>query len=179
VNVAPVQPNHPLNRSTGAPLATLEDGGFQSQLDALTPGDSESQPALRPFTPLDNIPHLTGDPHRPLKPLDPPPAPLLPINTLDNVPGQRQKSPADQDKVIATARKWVAQTFYGTLLRQMRNSPFKSDLFEGGRGGQAFAPLLDQHLVDSMSKGTANKLTSAIARKLIGKNTHVAPSLRA
>ena len=192
MNVTAVQPNHPLNRPAGAPLAPLENGGFQSQLDALTPGDSESQPSLRPFTPLDNIPHLTGDPHRPLKPLDPPPAPLLPINTLDNVPGQRQKQLADQDKVTATARKWVAQTFYGTLLRQMRNSPFKSDLFEGGRGGQAFASLLDQQLVDNMSRGTASKLTAAIARKLIGKrapasninplenvNAHVAPSLRA
>ena len=87
--------------------------------------------------------------------------------------------PDQQKRLTDQARKWVAQTFFGTMLKQMRNSPFKSELFEGGRGGQAFAPLLDQRLIDSMSKGTASKLTSAIARKLIGKANHVAPSLRA
>ena len=174
MTITPVQPNDPLNRPASAPLKPLDNAGFQEQLQSFS-----SQPDLRPFTALDNVPHLEGNPHRPLQPLNPPPAPLLPLNALDNVPGQRNSPQAEQDKVTATARKWVAQTFYGTLLRQMRNSPFKSDLFEGGRGGQAFAPMLDQHLVDSMSKGTASKLTSAIARKLIGKANHVAPSLRA
>ena len=173
MTVTPIQPNHPLNRPASAPLKPLNNDSFQKQLDALAPTP------LRPFTALDNIPHIEGDPHRALQPLNPPAPPLLPLNDLDRVPGQRQSPQAEQDKVTATARKWVAQTFYGTLLRQMRNSPFKSDLFDGGRGGQAFAPLLDQHLVDSMSKGTANKLTTAIARKLIGKNNHVPPSPRA
>jgi hypothetical protein len=173
MTVTPIQPNHPLNRPASAPLKPLESGGFQMQLDALTPAP------LRPFTHLDNIRHIEGDPHRALQALNPPAPPLLALNDLDRVPGQRHMPRAEQDKVTATARKWVAQTFYGTLLRQMRNSPFKSELFDGGRGGQAFAPLLDQHLVDSMSRGTASKLTSAIARKLIGKNNHVAPSHRA
>ena len=122
----------------------------------------------------------------PLKALTPPAPPLIPLNDLDRVPGQRASSPEQQDKVTEMAQRWVAQTFYGTLMRQMRNSPFKSELFEGGRGGQAFAPLLDQRLIDSMSKGTAGKLSGAIARKLIGTRAtnkdvhgHVAPGLRA
>ena len=49
----------------------------------------------------------------------------------------------------------VAQTFYGTMLKQMRNSPFKSKLFDGGRGGEAFASMFDQHLADRMSRGPA------------------------
>ena len=174
MNVTPVQPNHPLNRPASTALKPLETGSFQDQLKSFS-----SQPDLRPFNALDNVRHVEGNPHRALEPLNPPAAPLLPMNDLDKVPGQRNSPQAEQDKVTATARKWVAQTFYGTLLRQMRNSPFKSELFEGGRGGQAFAPMLDQHLVDSMSKGTANKLTTAIARKLIGKGSHVAPSPRA
>jgi hypothetical protein len=124
----------------------------------------------------------------PLKALSPPVPPLLPMNDLDRVPGQRASPAEHQDKVTETAQRWVAQTFYGTLMRQMRNSPFKSELFEGGRGGQAFAPLLDQRLIDSMSKGTANRLTGAIARKLMGMRgtaakqdvrSHVAAGLRA
>ena len=124
----------------------------------------------------------------PLKALNPPVPPLAPLDDLDRVPGQRASPAEQQDKVTETAQRWVAQTFYGTLMRQMRNSPFKSDLFEGGRGGQAIAPLLDQRLIDSMSKGTAKRLTGAIARKLMGMRgtaakqdvrSHVAPGLRA
>src|SRR5688500_11582533 len=33
------------------------------------------------------------------------------------------------------AQKLVSQAFFGTMLKQMRNSPFKSELFSGGRGG--------------------------------------------
>ena len=85
------------------------------------------------------------------------------------------------------------------MLKQMRNSPFKSELFEGGRGGQAFSPLLDQHLAEHMTRATDNQLVNAIARKLEGRaayqeqvagarrairstnnvRSHVAPSLRA
>lgn len=70
------------------------------------------------------------------------------------------------EQIIDQARKWVAQTFFGTLLKQMRNSPFKSPLFEGGRGGQAFGELYDQKLIDHMSHGVGNKLTMAIARAI-------------
>src|SRR5690606_26673630 len=38
-------------------------------------------------------------------------------------------------QIVEQAEKWVAQTFYGTMLKQIRNSPFKSELFAGGRGG--------------------------------------------
>jgi Rod binding protein len=163
MTVTPIEPHHPLNRPAAAPPKTLETAGFQSRLDELS-----ANPPLRPFTPIDNIPNVKGDPHRALGPLVPPAAELQPLDDLDRVPGQRRAPRSEQDRVTAMARKWVAQTFYGTLLRQMRNSPFKSDLFDGGRGGQAFAPMLDQHLIDHMSKGTASKLTGAIARKLLG-----------
>ena len=62
--------------------------------------------------------------------------------------------------------RWVAQTFYGTLLKQMRNSPFKSDLFEGGRGGQAFSSLFDQQMIDRMASGSGQKLVRAIVRQI-------------
>jgi Rod binding domain-containing protein len=148
------------------------------------------------------IPNVRG-PLKPLAPasLDdrpgvPPVGPLLPMNErTDAVPHNTRGPRTEDDKIMATARKWVSQTFYGTLLKQMRSSPFKSELFEGGRGGQAFAPLLDQHLADHMAKGADNKLVKAIARKLLkGSNAtkpvknenayqdvkiHVAPSLRA
>jgi Rod binding domain-containing protein len=61
----------------------------------------------------------------------------------------------------------VAQTFFGTLIKQMRNSPFKSPLFDGGRGGQAFGELYDQRMVDHMSRGVGNKLVGALVRSIV------------
>jgi Rod binding domain-containing protein len=75
------------------------------------------------------------------------------------------------EQLIDQARKWVAQTFFGTLMKQMRNSPFKSPLFEGGRGGEAFGEMYDQRLVEHMSRGAGNKLVGAIVRKIVAKES--------
>ena len=50
------------------------------------------------------------------------------------------------EKLVKNAQKLVSQTFFGTMLKQMHNSPFKSKIFSGGRGGEAFGSLLDQRL---------------------------------
>jgi Rod binding domain-containing protein len=128
--------------------------------------------ALRPISEWDFRVGVKA-PAQAVKPLENdrhPAGPMMPLVPSDSVPGAR-KGPAKskESETEATARKWVAQTFYGTLFKQMRSSPFKSDLFDGGRGGQAFAPMLDQHLVDRMSRGSDRKLTNAIAKRLLGK----------
>jgi Rod binding domain-containing protein len=65
------------------------------------------------------------------------------------------------------ARVLVAQTFFGPMLRQMRNSPFKSELLEGGRGGQVFQAQLDQRLAERMAgAGSGNRLVRSIVRRL-------------
>jgi Rod binding domain-containing protein len=64
------------------------------------------------------------------------------------------------------AQKWVSQTFFGTLMKQMHDSPFKSNLLDGGRGGQAFQPLMDQHLAERMSRGAGQKLVRSIVKQL-------------
>jgi Rod binding domain-containing protein len=79
---------------------------------------------------------------------------------------------SEHEKVVEQAQKWVAQTFYGTLLKQVRQSPFHSQLFEGGRGGEAFSSLYDQRLADHMARGTGKKLVNAIARKIEAKTAY-------
>jgi Rod binding domain-containing protein len=74
---------------------------------------------------------------------------------------------ADQHgRLVEQTRKWVAQTFFGTLMKQMEDSPFKSDLFSGGRGGEAFSSLYHQQLVDRMSRAAGDKLVNAIVRRI-------------
>ena len=68
--------------------------------------------------------------------------------------------------IVEQTRKWVAQSFYGTLLKQMRKSPFKSDLFEGGQAGEMFEGMFDQEIADRMVRGAPSKLVDAIVRKI-------------
>ncbi len=63
----------------------------------------------------------------------------------------------------------VAQTFFGALLRQVRQSPWKSELFGGGRGGEAYQQLLDQKLVEGMARGSGASLVDAFVKRYAGK----------
>jgi Rod binding domain-containing protein len=71
------------------------------------------------------------------------------------------------DQLVRNTQVWVAQTFYGQMLKQMRESPFKSDLMDGGRGGQAFQAQLDQKLAERMASSKAgDRLVRSIVKKL-------------
>lgn len=76
-------------------------------------------------------------------------------------PGKTQ-----HDQLTDHARKWVSQTFFGTLLKQMGDSTFKSDLFSGGRGGEAFSSLYHQQLADRMARGAGDALVQSIVRRI-------------
>ena len=93
-------------------------------------------------------------------------APELDASTqlLHSAPGPSQLS--EHDQLVKQTQNWVSQTFFATLLKQMRDSPFKSDLMDGGRGGQAFASLYDQQLAQRMGHAAGKKLVNAIVRKI-------------
>jgi Rod binding domain-containing protein len=91
-----------------------------------------------------------------------------PIHFDKRYTAMKPAAPVDPQhaKLVATTEKWVSQTFYGQMLKQMRNSPFKSDLFEGGHGGQVFNEMLDQRMAEHMAHGAGSKLVKAIVRKV-------------
>lgn len=72
----------------------------------------------------------------------------------------------EHEQLVEQTRTWIGQTFFGTLLKQMRDSPFKSELFSGGQGGQAFSSLHDQQLAEHMARGAGSKLVNAIVRRI-------------
>jgi Rod binding domain-containing protein len=76
------------------------------------------------------------------------------------------------DALVKQTHVWVSQTFFGALLKQMRESPFRSELFDGGRGGQAFGSMFDQHLADRMARGAGKKLVNAIVKKIEAKKAY-------
>ena len=85
-----------------------------------------------------------------------------------NATSIKQQEPMDPAKkeLVKTAQKWVGQTFFGTILKQMHNSPFKSELWSGGRGGEAFSTLYDQHLAERMARGAGRGLANSIVKHI-------------
>lgn len=73
---------------------------------------------------------------------------------------------AQDKKLVKQTQKWVAQTFYGQLLRQMRQDPFKSQMMDGGRGGAAFGEMFDQQMADHMTRGAGMKLVNSIVDRI-------------
>src|SRR5947209_4360976 len=70
------------------------------------------------------------------------------------------------DPLEAAAKHLIGQTFFGTLLREAQNSPFHSNLFEGGRGGEAFSTLFNQRLAEHLSNGVGNRLARSVVSHL-------------
>jgi Rod binding domain-containing protein len=80
--------------------------------------------------------------------------------------------PSKHDQLVAQTEKWVAQSFYGELLKQVRNNPFKSELFSGGRGGEAFGSMQDQQMAEHMTRGAGKKLVNAIVRQIEARTAY-------
>lgn len=87
------------------------------------------------------------------------------LNALNQVVGSRPAVANDKSALERSASQVVAQTFFGTLLKQMQNSPFKSEMFSGGRGGQAFGSMFNDHLALRMARGSEGKLTRALVKR--------------
>ena len=99
---------------------------------------------------------------------------LKALSPSDFVPGSRTTAAlSEHDQLTEQAQKWVAQTFYGALLKQMHDSPFKASWVDGGRGGEAFQPLLDQKICDHLARRSSNKgLVRSLVRKLEGNRAY-------
>jgi Rod binding domain-containing protein len=82
------------------------------------------------------------------------------------------------DPLTKEAQKLVSNTFYGTLMKQARNDPFKSEMMDGGRGGEAFGQMLDQHLADHMSRNTGDKLVHSLVHKMSASGAYKRHSKR-
>ena len=92
------------------------------------------------------------------------------------IPTSSLASAANDKQLFQTAQKWIGQTFFGTLLKQMHESPFKSDLWSGGRGGQAFSPLMDQHLAERMARASGRSLAQSIVKHIQRKGPAQTPA---
>jgi Rod binding domain-containing protein len=74
--------------------------------------------------------------------------------------------PSQHAQLTKAAQRFVSHAFFGTVLKQMRESPFKSELFNGGRGGETFTAMLDFHLADRMARSSGRRLADSIVRHI-------------
>ncbi|NJL32278.1 MAG: hypothetical protein HC898_12040 [Phycisphaerales bacterium] len=78
-----------------------------------------------------------------------------------------------EELVRQTAEELVSTALVKPLLGQLRNDPFKSELFHGGQAEDAFGEQMDTLLADRMVKGTRLPVVDAVYRTLMergGKN---------
>jgi Rod binding domain-containing protein len=82
-------------------------------------------------------------------------------------------------QLVEQSQKFVAQSFFGPVLRQMRQSSFRSNLMSGGKGAKAFESMLDQQLADRMSRNRAGTriVNSMVKRIEHPRGASSAPSL--
>ena len=69
------------------------------------------------------------------------------------------------DELTQKAQDLVAQSFFGTLLKQASQSPFHSDMFEGGKGGAAYQEMFNQKMAEHMSRGVGSKIVRPLIHK--------------
>jgi Rod binding domain-containing protein len=72
-------------------------------------------------------------------------------------------------KLRGAADRLVGSVFYGTLLRQMRNSSLKGEYGHGGRGEEVFAAQLDHYLAQEAGRARGTPLSDAIVRRYSGQ----------
>jgi Rod binding domain-containing protein len=63
----------------------------------------------------------------------------------------------------------VSVTFLMPMLKMMREDPFKSEMFHGGRGEEIFGAQLDEVLADRMAQSMQLPLADAVYRRILGE----------
>jgi Rod binding domain-containing protein len=96
-------------------------------------------------------------------------ADLQPLAPTDYIPGAKVAKDDVDSQLRQQTEKWVGEAFYGNILKQMHDSPFKSKLLDGGRGAEAFEPMLDQQISDHIAQSSSNKLVDAIVNDIESK----------
>lgn len=71
-----------------------------------------------------------------------------------------------ESKIREAAQQLVATAFITPMLEQLRNDPFKSDLFHGGFAEDAFGQQLDTILADRISQKMGGPIADAVYRSM-------------
>lgn len=98
-------------------------------------------------------------------------------NDVTSLLGSARSEGSDDQDMRSLYRQIAGNLFYGTLMRQIRDSAFKSDLFHGGRGEDVFSGQLHQQYIDTIAGSSQQDVTAEIADAIMrrmqnGYSTH-------
>ncbi len=88
------------------------------------------------------------------------------VLAMQDTAADRQPETREQ-MVRQTAEELVATALVKPLLEQMRNDPFKSDLFDGGQAEEAFGAQMDTIMADRMVQGMRLTVVEGVYRTLM------------
>ena len=78
--------------------------------------------------------------------------------------------PTYEQRVRGVARQFVSQSFYMPLLRELRENPLQTEtskMLSGGRGGEAFGAMLDEHRAKHLAKSTDGPIVDALVKRML------------
>lgn len=85
------------------------------------------------------------------------------FSQLNHPVGSAETPQARNDRLVAAAREFVGVTFYGTLMREVRNSAVNRETpFSPKRAEKAFTAMMDEELVKRASSSHRSDLADAI-----------------
>lgn len=73
---------------------------------------------------------------------------------------------ATEKKLRGLSDEFVSFAFYQPMFEQMRNSPFKSDMFHGGMGEDMFRRQMDEIMSQRMAASSKNPIADAIYKHI-------------
>ncbi|WP_428388811.1 hypothetical protein [Mucisphaera sp.] len=76
---------------------------------------------------------------------------------------------AVERQVRDSAEKMIAGMFIEPVLKQLRNGPFKTEMFSGGMGEEVFGAQLDTELSMRMARSANWPLVDSLVDELMGK----------
>ncbi|MBI1367589.1 MAG: hypothetical protein GC162_02930 [Planctomycetes bacterium] len=84
--------------------------------------------------------------------------------------GEMLNAHASRDQQVRdAATEMVSMALVLPMLKMARNDPFKSDLFHGGQGEDAFGAQLDQIRAQQVAGSVSTNLVEAVYRQFGGK----------
>src|SRR5580765_6522503 len=90
---------------------------------------------------------------------------------VSRTPNPESRVPAaggrDTPELREAFTDFVGQTFFGELVKQMRETVHKSEFFHGGMGEDIFQTQLDQIMVERMSKTSAKSFSDPMYELLM------------
>jgi len=88
----------------------------------------------------------------------------------------RSTSSNAMSELREAAQQMVASAFILPLLQQVRDDPFKSDLFHGGKSedlfGQQLDTILADRIVDASRLGVADAIVDRMSRVVMGRQAY-------